>query len=151
MNTKKIASHIVAVVVGLMLATCTRSPRVETQVVEVIKEVPVEVIKEVLVEKVVVKTVTEIEYRYVDPTFLIEIHDTLYRTYHIHNEHKLSIFAGIGPVGLRITPVSNGYRVKTKKDLVIGAGYSYNLDSKYSVGFVGLSNNTYLASLGVGF
>jgi hypothetical protein len=150
MNMKKFASHTIAVVVGLILATCTRSPRVEIVEKEVLKEVPVEVVKEVVVERVVTKTKTEVVYRYAPP-YIVELHKTLFSTYKIYHEHRFSIFGGVGPVGLKISPVLGGYKVKTKRDLVIGAGYSYNLDSRFSVGLLGLSNATFLGSIGYSF
>jgi hypothetical protein len=151
---KKFASHTVAVIIGLIIASCARSPRVE------IVEVPKEVIKHVPVEhhhvvtKEVVKWKTKIKKVYVYNDY-DGLHDAIlyYVRHHVKvdREHRLSLYGGVGPKRLYTSKVTGGYKVELEKDIVLGVGYAYNLDSKYSIGFNVFSNETFLAALGIDF
>jgi len=130
---KTIASHTVAIVIGIMFAVSLKSPRVEIidAGVHEIHEVPVEVIKEVVKWKT--KVIRE--------SYEVIVDEPCTEINYIHNhvmvdrEHRVSFLSGLGP----------------KKEFVFGAGYALNITNAYSVGFSTLSNKSYLFSVGMDF
>lgn len=147
---KRFASHTVAVVVGLVIASQCQGPnKVSVVEKEVIKEVKVEVPVEKIVEKevVVYKYKTKIEKVYVSgDTHVVKVikHYSV-----VDKKHRISLYGGSAPSGnLAVTPFTGGYLVSTPRTAVFGVGYAYNLDSKYSVGFNAFSNQSYLVSIG---
>jgi hypothetical protein len=150
MNIQKIASHTVAVVIGLVIASCTRSPRVEIveKVVHHHTEVPVEKIVEKVVEKIVVKTKTEVVVKEMCPLIIEQIFRDISPK---AKKHRISAMFGVGPRGLRVKSLANGSEVSTDYDLVGGLGYSYKTDRKFSVGVQALTNYTFLGTLGLDY
>jgi hypothetical protein len=149
---KKFASHTVAVVVGLFLATQCQGPKTSIVEKEVIKEVKVEV----PVEKIVEKVVEKIKYVKVprkcpkainqdEVTELIEYHVS------IQHENRLSLLGGVGPNGLNKKTTSTGYMVEANTGPLFGLGLSHRVHKQYSIGVQVLNNASVLGELGVDF
>lgn len=142
---KRVASHTVAVVIGLILASCVRSPRVEVVDREVIKEVKVEVPVEVIKEKVVEKEVVKYKYKWrtkVVKTDCPPQHVENYSVSVTRYSNRLSLLAGVGPKGLKVTTIPGGYQVEAGQGFVWGAGYALRLVGPHNVGLQFLNNGT---------
>jgi len=151
-NIKRIASHTVAIVIGLMFASCVMSPRVSIveKPVEVIKEVRVEVPVEIIKE--VVKTVTKIknvvEYRYLlvyEPSGpFIRVDNTPAA------KNRLYLAAGAGYSRLSTSFRGSSVEVKRVNDLVMGLGYQRKFNN-FVLGGLILTNGTVLGTIGEDF
>jgi hypothetical protein len=151
---KKIASHTVAIVVGLLLATQCQGPKTQIVTKEVIKEVKVEVPVEVIKEVVKYKRKTKIVHHYAPP-IIVEKNVCEYSYYYdlgvLAARHRVSLKAGRGPKSLKTTAITNGYQVELDRGFIFGASYDYRFSGPFSVGVEALSNQSYLGSLGVEF
>jgi hypothetical protein len=148
---KRIASHVVAVVAGLLLATQCRSPRVEFVEKEVVKEVKVEVVKEVEVEKIIEKIV-KVPRKCPKPLHTKEEVTQLIE-YHVSIQHpnRLSLLAGSGKRGLNTKKIPGGYEVSQDVGLVGGVGYSVRLYKQYNLGVQVFTNSSVMGEFGIDF
>lgn len=152
---KRIASHTVAVVLGLLFASCIRntSPSIVTK--EVIKEVRVEVPVQVIKEVVTTVEIEKIKYRYRN-RYIRVMPDRNYTVYNnftnvLKYRHRVYGLLGAGPRDLKTTKVKYGYEVDIKNKVVVGFGYQYSFYKNYNIGLEFLSNNTHLISYGYSF
>ena len=143
---KKVASHTVAVVVGLMLATCSRNPKTQVVTREVVKEIKVEVPIQVIKEVVVTQVIREPYEVIVDePCREVEV---IHRT--VAAKNRLMGMVGRGPDDLNAS-YNGSYHFSVGYGIIAGMGYSRLIDESMSLGVIGLSNGTFLGTMGVDF
>lgn len=151
-KTKKLASHTVALVLGLMFASCVRSPRTEIVTVEkeVIKEVPVDRV----IEKEIIKYITKIKKVFVHVVHVENLEPQYVEQYSVsvvRYSQRLSLLGGVGPKSLLVTPLSNGYLAEISNGFVWGVGYQLRVYKRHNVGLQFLSNKTSMLSYGFDF
>jgi len=74
---------------------------------------------------------------------VVEKRETVYKL------HEISLLAGMGADGMKVSEQTEGKQVDKYYGLVLGARYTYRFDPSWSVSVEGLTNNT--GMLGVGF
>ena len=136
---------------GMVLASrCTKE---QVHIVEVPKEVIVEkeVVVEVVKEKVINKTIT----KYVEVCRSIDhpIHVFPITPVVINNAHKhtVSMMLGRGPIRMSHSTSGSSTSVEIDQGLLLGLGYRYQVNERWSFTAEGLSNSSGLGGVGYSF
>jgi len=85
-------------------------------------------------------------------TVIVKVPVEVVRDVPSYRKNRVSLLAGLGPYGLdKKTLGVNHYLVSRDYSAVFGLGYSRSLNSRFSVGLMGFTNNSYFINLGLDF